>query len=1366
MKKFERKDKNEKRRLAFEKRNVKREHNLARYGAEGGTALVMAKTTDFNRRFVAAMLALVFAISCLVVGVNFATRAEDSTAGSDDSNLVTNKTLSFNTTTGKYDLTLEAYATGKTAEKPVPLDIALVIDQSGSMITGDMGDRYEAYGDSSTQWTVSDATSGEQYYYQVLVDGEAKYYPVKAKEGTLYEAQPEMQILDVFGRGHDGDVLRLELSAFLQLINSGASSPAHFDIPTNYYGLDANGKPHKVFALTVGAFLTYNAWLYYYTDEGERVYDVDSIEEWFIGHDNHGVGIKWFDVSGNVDTSDLSKTDDVNVFYESGGNNSDIESYTSWFRTYYRNKSSSNSYNYLRYDSGNDWRGNSTWSILVGNRYIDFVGQHDSTITAGNNVRKNYDWFSDGGTVAGNTGIPLYLPVDGYNDLYYIDDDGNEVDISNNANGVAYQETDTIYTGQLYRATGITRLEALKEAVSEFSEAVAQDASDNNVDHRIAMIGFAGNQTPALSVTGGTANYSGNNYKYDYVNTGLFLNGDFKSYKEITEYNYISYSAYINRHYYIQDSGTYVPVYYASNGYWYRITGGYPVTQGTSDSGSTRRFYEVITTYQPLTDANYHDALISAKDNDSTSNGVNDYIDQSIAKLGDYGGTYTSYGMTMANKVFENNPISEGETRKRIIVVFTDGEPGGNGYEEAIAGEALSDGITAKEENGATVYTIGLFKSTPKTEVEEFMNSLSSNSSVSRVNTYASDNKTASTNYGCGDLDPSAVYYYQNSDGKTYSVQAKRNKQSSLGWWARETTSTGTTYWTTMPYEDSSDSRSGRETFYSDPSCRNAVYSPQYGTTYYTKHGSSVYETRYEYRWYDSDNRICEPMTSESDSNTDHIQFFALTTPTSSGTTGYYMPVSTASALKEAFTSITESISGTQLDSTAILRDVVNTTNFDLADATVTCYTALGKQDTENGGISFDPETPVSGGITAAWDTTSTNRLDVTGFDYSANYIAYGKEANETEGTAANQGKKLIVKIQGLTPIATGNGLTSNSLAGIYTPGESGAEDTEIAAFPSPMLDRQPVTLHVGESDTDAKFSAILGLEPVTGATADYSKVVLNDGDNRTLFNGSGTDTWKDGTGTNVAVDDSTAYLEYIRNSDTDMSASDYNVSATLAAVNDDAASYTYSWSLTENGTRTALSNSAIALGTDNLPKHIYISSDVNNRTVTINEVTTGEYANTSRAFRIGLGLTKDGLPWSGTVSAIINGTDETLTFTDGALDAASAQKVALANGQSMTLDVPAGSVLTLTPEDAQLYIESVKYKVGDAQDVDPGSSTTIDQNGIVFTVTYTREEVTDTGISDGPGSIGVVLYAIAGVLFVAAGGTGVYGYRRKRRNG
>ena len=110
----------EKRRLAFEKRNVKRKQSLRHYGAEDGIALVVAKATDVNRRFLASFLALVFAISCLVIGVNFAGRADDSqanmkpagTAGvvDQESGMVVNKYLEPNGE-GNYDLKLEAYYT-------------------------------------------------------------------------------------------------------------------------------------------------------------------------------------------------------------------------------------------------------------------------------------------------------------------------------------------------------------------------------------------------------------------------------------------------------------------------------------------------------------------------------------------------------------------------------------------------------------------------------------------------------------------------------------------------------------------------------------------------------------------------------------------------------------------------------------------------------------------------------------------------------------------------------------------------------------------------------------------------------------------------------------------------------------------------------------------------------------------------------------------------------------------------------------------------------------------------------------------------------------------------------------------------------
>ena len=118
-----------KRASQLQKQSARREARVVKYGSDS----VGAVAADVNRRFVAAFLALVFALSCLVIGVNFATKADNETVS--DPNIVTSKNLSFNSTTGKYDLTLEAYAKGKTVGDTVPLDIALVIDQSGSMAT-------------------------------------------------------------------------------------------------------------------------------------------------------------------------------------------------------------------------------------------------------------------------------------------------------------------------------------------------------------------------------------------------------------------------------------------------------------------------------------------------------------------------------------------------------------------------------------------------------------------------------------------------------------------------------------------------------------------------------------------------------------------------------------------------------------------------------------------------------------------------------------------------------------------------------------------------------------------------------------------------------------------------------------------------------------------------------------------------------------------------------------------------------------------------------------------------------------------------------------------------------------------------------
>ena len=196
-KEMTRKTKDEKRRLSFEKRNVKKEQNRTRYGAEGGSALVMAKTTEFNRRIIAAVLALVFVLTTIVVGYNFAAKADDPDDGFkmfesiDDSGFVTRKGIKLNDKgTGDisddtYDLRLEAYATAPIATKTIdssktPLDVVMVMDESSSMgterdvWTGD-------YTGTTTSFNVADASDGTHYY----MDGD-DYYLVQYNGGYYY----------------------------------------------------------------------------------------------------------------------------------------------------------------------------------------------------------------------------------------------------------------------------------------------------------------------------------------------------------------------------------------------------------------------------------------------------------------------------------------------------------------------------------------------------------------------------------------------------------------------------------------------------------------------------------------------------------------------------------------------------------------------------------------------------------------------------------------------------------------------------------------------------------------------------------------------------------------------------------------------------------------------------------------------------------------------------------------------------------------------------------------------------------------------------------------------------------------------------
>ena len=86
-----------------------------------------------------------------------------------------------------------------------------------------------------------------------------------------------------------------------------------------------------------------------------------------------------------------------------------------------------------------------------------------------------------------------------------------------------------------------------------------------------------------------------------------------------------------------------------------------------------------------------------------------DNLRNSINSLAASGGTWPKYGFEMANSIFENNKIEEESGRKRIVIMFSDGEPGNSGFDTTQANSTISEAYKSKNTYNANVYSIGIF---------------------------------------------------------------------------------------------------------------------------------------------------------------------------------------------------------------------------------------------------------------------------------------------------------------------------------------------------------------------------------------------------------------------------------------------------------------------------------------------------------------------------------------------------------------------------------------------------------------------------------------------------------------------------------
>lgn len=123
----------------------------------------------------------------------------------------------------------------------------------------------------------------------------------------------------------------------------------------------------------------------------------------------------------------------------------------------------------------------------------------------------------------------------------------------------------------------------------------------------------------------------------------------------------------------------------------------------------------------------YRDALMPVSFGVNGSGRTNPNLIKATQHLGSNGGTYVQYGIEMANKIFAANPAQD---RVRVVVTFTDGQPGNSGFDRSVANAAITLAYETKNTYDAYVYTIGLYPSTgvdSTSDVAVYMNAMSSN---------------------------------------------------------------------------------------------------------------------------------------------------------------------------------------------------------------------------------------------------------------------------------------------------------------------------------------------------------------------------------------------------------------------------------------------------------------------------------------------------------------------------------------------------------------------------------------------------------------------------------------------------------------
>ncbi|MBQ3074801.1 MAG: InlB B-repeat-containing protein [Clostridia bacterium] len=663
-------------------------------------------------------------------------------------------------------------------------------------------------------------------------------------------------------------------------------------------------------------------------------------------------------------------------------------------------------------------------------------------------------------------------------------------------------------SGSLYE-NNAEYLNALEDAVDNFTELIADHGRTNEVDHRIALVGFSCDEDDIPTAdnypyTGQGVVTDANQRPDSWINTGFFdSNGVFYRY-HIKGFHYTAYDgvpdlngAYYtwaadteeylllthhDTYYHLIDEegarqedlrgntvygyadGAFVELTRNTSGLWlygdkqlYSLTefftyhedvwthrsgvqprqihaygqgasyapvdgheGVYTRTETTETSGDS--------SYQSI----YDDALIPVSVGANGSGSTNPVLLNASHKLGANGATRTSYGVEMANNIFAANPLDPEEGRVRIMVLFTDGEPGFRGFDETSAdyynqaiteaNAAISNAWESKNTHGAHVFTIGLYK---KSAIHEsgyqsvFMNAVSSNYPDAK-----SLDDVLNTLYSPA---PANSYLYSGGPYYVYAQGGYRRLSWSNSRWVFTNSSGGTT---------------------------------SVSSSYYARVSSSGTVGSYT--------------------------IYKAGTP--DGSAGYYSTTENADELKTYFENVVKEITTKTtyemvLDQDAILRDIMNQGLVLTPGSVVTVYTQAGTYNAETEGIDWatagdgsalltervaltvgegttatDPETGITINVYNLDAANATDpdaaeyaphTVDVSGYNFSEWYI------NESSPS----GYKMVVKItrvEARDDVEWGRStFTNNAKSGMWLPLNEEGERQLLLAF------EQPTTIFV-----------------------------------------------------------------------------------------------------------------------------------------------------------------------------------------------------------------------------------------------------------------------------------------------------------------